>query len=132
MSDKVVKPLVFLSYGRESREDAEFARGLAGRLRRVGFEVWLDEEHESPGSAPGARTLEGIRNARHALFLVSRAWIERPDLKSEIELLAGHPAETPRRIAARWEPVDDRRLASFLKGLPSVDWRPDDPEPDAR
>jgi hypothetical protein len=47
MPDNQIKPHVVVHYTREPREDAQFARGLAERIRRVGFEVTRTNEGSS-------------------------------------------------------------------------------------
>ncbi len=132
MTENPRKPRVFLSYSRDPSEDVQFAMDLAERLRFVGFEVWSDDESEGPGAARGSAAREAIESARHAVFIVTKAWLERPGSRAEIELASGHAAETRRRLAVRREPLDERPLATLLEGLPSVEWPPEDPEPDAR
>jgi hypothetical protein len=120
MPDNQMKLPVVVHYSREPREDAQFATALADRLRRAGFEVRLN----------GAG--QGTAEPGNALYIVTKAWLERTGSRAEIAATGGQPAGTLRRLAVCREPIDDRTLAAQLAGLPSVEWLPDDPDPDAR
>jgi hypothetical protein len=66
------------------------------------------------------------------LIIVTKASLEGFGSQSELKPWAGQPAGSYRRIAVRRESVDERLLMAHLPGVQSVDWFPDDPDPDAR
>ena len=131
MPDNLIKPQVFVSYSREPRENFEFVRWLAGRLRDAGFDVPLDE-NDAAADDSGQAVQAGIRDARHALFVITRGWLERPRSRIELDLFAGRPPETHRRVAVRRESIDLRALGSRCQNLQVIPWLPDEPEPEAR
>jgi hypothetical protein len=132
MPDKPEKRRVFVSYCPEPVENARFARWLAEGLRRVGFEVCLHEWRKAGDSQPEIVLPEGSSGARHALIIVTKHWLEGPWPQPEIRLLPAQPSGSHRRIAVHRDRVDERLLAARLPGLDSVEWFPDDPEPEAR
>lgn len=52
---------VFLSH---STADQKFVRHLDARLRRSGYETWLDEHELVVGDPLGSRIAEGVRAAK--------------------------------------------------------------------
>ena len=99
---------------------------------RAGFEVLLDEENRSPNTVVDDDSQERARDRRHFLFIVIRAWLERAGSKLESNPTVGQPVQMQRHLAVRRESIDERLLAARLPGLPTGEWLPDDPEPDAR
>ena len=132
MPDDLNKPRVLVSYSPQPRENARFAGGLAEGLRRVGFEVSLYEVQK--GTEPVAEVVTGERTkgTRHSLVIVTNDWLDAPGSQAELELPAGRPVELQRRVAVLRERVDKRLLAARLPGTQSIDWLPEDQEPDAR
>jgi hypothetical protein len=126
MPDTVKKPHVLVSYSPEPAENDRFARRLADGLRRVGFEVSLEAGHGTTEPVSRPEPTERDPDARHTLFIVTKSWLE------SLSSPAASPAGPNRRVAVRRESIDEGWLASRFPGLASVEWLPDDPEPDAR
>ena len=126
------KMRVLVSYSPGPIGNARFAEGLADSLRKVGFEVGLHEWRAAAAPASGIISRGEAAGARHGLIIVTRDWLENPGLGAEAEILAGHPAEAHRLVAIRRDRVDESLLANRFPGLNSVEWLPDDPQPDAR
>jgi hypothetical protein len=133
MPENLNKPRILVSCSPQPDPNDEFVRGLAERLRRVGFEIWADQGNTPRDSTENAASRqEPLLTPRHALFIVTENWLARLDSRAEIDLLERKVAETHRRIVVRRDRVDDQRLGPVLSGLPSVEWLPSEPEPDAR
>src|SRR5258708_3845994 len=127
-----VKQVICVSYSREPAEESQFARQLANRLRDAGFDVWLDEERIPSGANFEAVIRDAIPRANHALFLVTRRWLERPYTRLELNLFAGHPHKNCRLAAGKREDFNELEMPPQLQQLNVIGWLPDDPEPDAR
>jgi hypothetical protein len=132
MPDNPDKRRVFVSYSAEPIENVQFVARLADSLRKVGFEVSLHEWRSAGDSKPDSGSWDGRASARHGLIIVTRDWLEGTGPPAEIKLPANQLAGTDRRIAVRRDPIDERLLAARLPGLSSIEWFPDDPEPEAR
>jgi hypothetical protein len=128
----MIKQQIFLSYSHDPPENATFARELAGHLRSVGFEVWLDEEKLTAGADFELQIRAAINASMHALFVVTRRWLERDWTRTELKLFSERPRETHRRVAVRREEIDILRFQPELQHLQVVSWLPDEREPDAR
>ena len=87
---------VFISYAKAT--EAAFARRLAQCLRAAAFNVWLDEEQIAPGDDFQAAIRASLDKCQHALFVVSKAWLERDWTGYELEAFATGGPER-RRIA---------------------------------
>jgi hypothetical protein len=125
MPDKVSKPHVLVRY---SPEDAQFAGRLADGLRRVGFEVSLDEGRGAIGPGPHPGPVDASPGGGHIVLIVTRTWLEGSGARAEVApAVGGH-----RRLAVCRESIDAGRLVALFPGLASVEWLPDDPEPAAR
>ena len=128
MPDNVKKPHVLVRYSPEPAENARFARRLADGLRRVGFEVSLDEGPGTMEAGSEAAPREGNPGARHTLFIVTRAWLEGLGAPAGVAPTSG----ADRRLAVWRESIAEGPLADRFPGPASVEWLPDDPEPAAR
>ena len=123
---------VFISYSHEPEENSLFVRDLAKILRSSGFDPWLDEEQ-----IPGATNFESvirnaIREANHGLFVITKRWLERPYTRMELNLFGRHDADTHYRVAINRDGIDPLDVAAQLQQLHIIEWRVDDPQPDAR
>lgn len=92
---------VFLSH---ASPDKPFVRGLAGRLRRPGVDVWLDERELVVGDSLPAEISEAIHNARAVIIVVSEASLRSDWLRHEL------------RVAAQRMIVGQCRLIPVLRG----------------
>ena len=118
----MVQPLkVFLSYSHEP-EDRIFTRELAIRLRQRGHEVWLDEEKIVPSQRDQKAVRGGILTSDHAIFIVSKEWLERDWTQYELELFTKEKPksrrvallrEMTRVVQQRWSRIDADRLAAL-------------------
>jgi hypothetical protein len=124
--------MVFISYSRQPKENAEFVRQLAGRLRAANFEVWLDEERISIADNIQEKIIEAISKADAALFVVNARWLEqdRDFIRYEVSLVADQRAA--RRVVVMREPAGTRELGPYFSTLNRLEWYPEDAEPDAR
>src|SRR5262245_47306324 len=120
-----LKERVFISYSHEPAENSEFAQELAEHLRSAGFDPWLDEEN-IPGAARFEQEIrEAIQKAQHAIFIVTKRWLERAYTRFELTLFDKHPVATHRRVALKREDFDNHELAPQLQQLNLITWRPD-------
>ncbi len=126
-----VKQRVFVSYSHSPREESEFARQLARRLRDVGFDPWLDEEQILGGDDFEAVIRKTIASVSRAVFLVTNRWLQRPYTRLELNLFSNHPDRNCRQVAVKREEMGDLDLAPQLQRLNVIPWLPNDPEPDA-
>jgi hypothetical protein len=132
MTRPFLKQRVFISYNREPRENLQFAHELAGALRGAGFDPWLDEEQIPGGAAIEHEIRQAIATAQHAIFIVTKRWLERPYTRLELNLFDRHPPATHCRVAVRREDLDMQDLAPQLQMLNIISWLPDEPQPEAR
>jgi hypothetical protein len=124
--------MVFISYSRQPKENADFVRQLAAKLRAANFEVWLDEEQISIADNIQEKIVEAISKADAALFIVNSRWLEqdRDFIRYEVSLVADQRAA--RRVVVLREPAGTRELGPYFSTLNRLEWFPDDPQPDAR
>jgi len=115
----VLRDQVFVSYCRDS--DTAFARRLTQALKAVPFNVWLDEEQIPPGDDFERRLQKVLEECRHAIFVVSKEWLEREWTRYEAETFAEKGAER-RRIAVLRFPRGAHDVGPRLKLLQNVEW----------
>jgi hypothetical protein len=121
---------VFISYA-HTEIDRALARVVASRLRAVKIDVWMDES-----SLPGARhTQQAIEAAAatcgHAVFLVSRSWLERAWTNWELGLFVERTE--PAVVVPVWRrPRRQLKLPPQLYQLTGLDWLEGDHDVDAR
>jgi TIR domain/inactive STAND len=120
---------VFVSY---ARTDRDFAIDLVRQLGRAGFRVWFDEEQVPAGAPIREGLARGLGAARHAVFVITEAWLDRDWTEWELEVFQADRA--PERIAIPLLriPRDVRRLGPYLAKQLAVHWPADDPDPLAR
>jgi hypothetical protein len=121
---------VFISYA-HTEIDRALARVVASRLRAVKIDVWMDES-----SLPGGRhTQQAIEAAAatcgHAVFLVSRSWLERAWTNWELGLFVERTE--PATVVPVWRrPRRQLKLPPQLYQLTGLDWPEGDHDVDAR
>jgi hypothetical protein len=120
---------VFVSY---AHRDHDFAADLVRQLGRMGLRVWFDEEQVEAG-APLQKTLvQALGEARHALFVVTDAWLARDWTEWELEVFHQDQQEGRIAIPILRLPRDVKRLGPYLSKPNAVDWPEGEPEPEAR
>ncbi|MFY9822593.1 MAG: toll/interleukin-1 receptor domain-containing protein [Thermoanaerobaculia bacterium] len=120
---------VFLSY---ARQDHAFAVELARTLEDSSFRVWLDEEQILPGETVQDSLVRGLKEAQHAVFLVTDAWLGRDWTEWELESFLKNRSSLRRVIPVLRIPRDVERIGPYLLKLQPVEWPENDPEPEAR
>jgi hypothetical protein len=123
---------VFVSY---AHRDHDFAADLVRQLDRLGFRVWFDEERMEAGAPIQDTLVQALGEARHALFVVTDAWLARDWTSWELEVFhQSQQSEREGRIAIPILrlPRDVKRLGPYLSKPNAVDWPEGDPEPLAR
>lgn len=74
---------VFLSH---SSIDKPFVRRLAGRIRKAGFDVWLDELEVLPGDSIPARLAYALVSCRVVIVVISEASLKSKWLSYELNM----------------------------------------------
>lgn len=121
---------VFISYA-HTEVDRALARVVAARLRAAKIDVWMDES-----SLPGGRhTQQAIEAAAatcgHAVFLVSRSWLERAWTNWELGLFVERTA--PATVVPVWRrPRRELKVPPQIYQLTGLDWPEGDTDLDAR
>jgi hypothetical protein len=81
---------VFVSY---AREDADWARALAGRLAGHGLEVFFDQWSVQPGDVVVHRLEQALRESASGIAVVSPAWVVLPRALEEYAALIQSAAD---------------------------------------
>jgi hypothetical protein len=124
-----VRPFVFISYGHRPDDKASFASSLAGELKRVGIDYWLDEEKIYAGLRPRKPIEDAIRSSTHVIVILDEQW-GRDWTEGELMLVAKTSAK---RIGiVRIPGMTLEQLPVELMNRTNVWWPPDDGEPEAR
>jgi hypothetical protein len=74
---------VFLSH---SSIDKPFVRRLAGRIRKAGFDVWLDELEVLPGDSIPARLAGALEGCRVVIVVISEESLKSKWLSYELNI----------------------------------------------
>ncbi len=124
--------MVFISYSHEPPENADFVRELATKLRAANFDVWLDEERIAGAEDIEESIWAAITTADAALFVVNSRWLQRDRayIRQEVSLFA--QKTMARRVVVLRDPADDKELGPYFSTLKRLEWRREDPQPDAR
>jgi hypothetical protein len=88
---------VFISH---AHADVERARELADRLRRDGFDTFLDVEHIAPGENWSLAIGQALERAGAIVLLLSKDWSKSENSKRELDFALGS-----RRLEGRVVPV---------------------------
>ena len=111
---------MFISY---SSADRSFVRDLNKRLKRSGYDTWLDEHELVAGDALSTKIAEGVRGARVVLVVVSASSVRSRWLKYELNLATGRMVKGECRVIPLV--VDDSELPAEVLGLLYADFRSD-------
>jgi hypothetical protein len=121
---------VFISYA-HTELDRALARVIAARLRAVRIDVWMDES-SLPGGRHTQKAIEdGAASCGHAMFLVSRSWLERDWTNWELGLFDQRTPE-PTLVPVWRRPRRELKLPPQLYQLTGLDWAEHDNDVDAR
>ena len=109
---------VFISH---SSADKQFVRRLDKRLKRAGYDTWLDEHELLAGDPLGTKVAEGILGAQVVLVVVSRASIDSRWLQYELNLATNRMVKGDCRLIPLV--IDDSELPAAVLGLLYSDFR---------
>src|SRR5216684_114277 len=116
---------VFISYA-HTDADTALARNLEKWLAAAGVEPWLDESRNWPGKNLEHAIPAAVEQSDAAIFLISRAWIERDWTHKEIQLFAGRDpgGDTIPRIGVFRAPRRDLEIGApaELSRFVTLDW----------
>lgn len=121
---------VFVSYSTEPNGNSSFVRDLTGRLKLLGFHVWLDEEFIPATGGVESALRKAIRESEVGLFIVTREWLTRQWTKFEGELFGQQPDS--RCVIVLRDGVTRDDLPPELRGPRPISWPAKDAEPNAR
>ncbi|MBV8611568.1 MAG: toll/interleukin-1 receptor domain-containing protein, partial [Singulisphaera sp.] len=102
-----------------------------GELRAVGFEVWFDEERINVADNIEREIEEGIHDAHHGIFIVTREWLKREWTQFEINQFTHHhpSAARDRRVAVVRDPIAKSELPHHFVNLAWLRWDPSEANP---
>ncbi len=116
---------VFISYA-HTDADTALARNLEKWLAAAGVEPWLDESRNWPGKNLEHAIPAAVDQSDAAIFLISRAWIERDWTHKEIQLFARRDpdGDTIPRIGVFRAPRRDLEIGApaELSRFVTLDW----------
>jgi len=121
---------IFISYS-HNNADQPLARYLALRLRAVGIDVWQDESSQPAGEQLQEDIEKAIRESDHAIFIVSKIWLESRWCKVEVDRFDKRRTKVRRIPIFRLAP-ERLRLPAPLIDLKGITWLPGEPHRDAR
>jgi TIR domain-containing protein len=122
---------LFISYSHNDA-DKRLARHLADRFREVGMSVWQDESSQPAGESLQADIEKAIRESDHAVFLVSKLWLQSRYCRLELDRFDRRDPSTVRRVPIFRLPPEQLMLPVQLIDLKGITWFDDDPHHDAR
>jgi hypothetical protein len=122
---------IFISYS-HNESDAPIARFLAAGFRAAGYDVWQDESSQPAGESLQADIEKAILESDHALFIVSKLWLQSRWSRLELDRFDRRDHATVRRVPIFRLPYDQLKLPVELIDLKGVTWLEDDPHHDAR
>jgi hypothetical protein len=122
---------LFISY---SHNDADqwLARHLADRFRDIGIDVWQDESSQPAGESLQADIEKAIRESDHAIFLVSKLWLQSRYCRLELDRFDRRDPSTVRRIPVFRLPPEQLMLPVQLIDLKGITWLDGEAHHDAR
>lgn len=118
MNQKYLLGKIFLSY---SSLDKPFVRRLSSRLKKDGYDVWLDEKELTPGDKLASELANAIEESIIFIIIISENSIKSKWLKYELELALKRMVENEIRLIPLLKGNID--LPNQLKGLVYADFR---------
>lgn len=109
---------IFISH---SALDKRYVRRLADRIRREGFQIWLDEKDLVAGDALAAGISRAVESARVVLVVVSKNSVRSKWLKYELNLATDRMIKGHCRVIPVI--IDGSPLPPEVAGLLYVEWR---------
>ena len=120
---------VFVSYARS--DGSAFVADLVGRLKSAGFKVWYDQEQMRGGSIVDDALADGLRKSRHAIFVLTRAWLQKDYTTWELEVFTEQDKDRRRVPVSLIGAPRKEDLGPRLHRLDWIEW-PADADPDER
>ena len=111
---------VFVSYARA--DGAPFARGLVRQLEAAGFSCYLDEEQVAPGDNVLENLVRALRRSRHAVFVITAAWLKKDWTRWEGDVFAEEAKGRRLVPILRAEGVGKADLGPYLSKVNWLDW----------
>ncbi|MEQ1730403.1 MAG: toll/interleukin-1 receptor domain-containing protein, partial [Vicinamibacterales bacterium] len=121
---------VFISYA-HTEVDKPLAQFIARRLAAEGIDVWMDERSLHGGQRVQKTIEDAAASCSHAVFLVSRSWLDRDWTNWELGLFDGRTP--PATLVPVWR--RDRKLLKLppqLYQLTGFHWAEMESDLDAR
>lgn len=122
---------IFISYS-HNESDRPLARFLAAGFRAAGMKVWQDESSQPAGESLQADIEKAILDSDHAIFIVSKLWLQSRWSKLEVDRFDRRDHSTVRRVPIFRLPYDQLRLPMELMDLKGITWLEDEAHHDAR
>jgi hypothetical protein len=120
---------VFVSYARA--DGSAFVADLVGRLKSAGLRVWYDLEQMRGGSIVNEALADGLRKSRHAIFVLTRAWLQNEYTTWELEVFREQDKDRRRVPVTLIGAPRKEELGPRLHGINWIEW-PAKADPDER
>lgn len=117
------RPLVFLSH---SYSDRATVRQVAEGLRVAGIDVWIDDAELPMGHSLVTHIERGLDSADFVAFFVSRASIESPSARRELNAAISRQISGDRRAVVLPILLEDAEIPALLKDVMYLDLRDGD------
>lgn len=110
---------IFLSH---SHVDNAFAKQLAGLLKAAHLSVWIDDYGMRPGDEVEPILKKALEESRHAVFVVTKAWLDGRWTRGEVEyfLRLRQTSEERRVLIPLLRGVEE--LPLYLTGIHYLPW----------
>jgi hypothetical protein len=109
---------IFISH---SSVDKPFVRRLAARIRKAGYEVWLDEHELLAGDALGEKIAVALKETKVIIVVVSENSVKSKWLKYELNIATERMVKDDRRVIPAV--IDDAPLPPEVTGRIYADFR---------
>ncbi len=122
---------VFLSYA-HTPADAALADYLALRLTASGIDVWWDRASLHAAEPTRTAIEQAAASCDHAIFIVSKSWLDREWTEWELDLFASRDPALVRRVPILRRSRRDLRPPPALVKFAALEWLEHEPDVDAR